>query len=153
MEDGVGQCRRAAQHSGERDAGQVRIDVERLTLIAEAIARDAEPFELEPARQLERRARQLTHRVSVIALALITLGGEAREAREVVDEIGDRGDPSLAEPGDRSRSDRVEVLTCGDELGDAREGRLDHGLRGRAVGGREGFDEVALAADKDAAQV
>ncbi len=74
MERRVCQRGRAADDAGQRNTREVGIDVDRLSLIAQAIARDAEPFKLESPRQLERLARELAHRVGVVALSLSAIG-------------------------------------------------------------------------------
>ena len=90
----VGVCRRAADDACERHAREVGVDVDRLPLVAEAVPRHAEPFELQPPGQLQRLARELAHRVGIVVLSLTASGGKAREARKVVENIGHRRDLS-----------------------------------------------------------
>ena len=63
--------------------------------MAQSVARDAEPFDLEPSRQLERPARELAHGVGVVALSLPAVGGKAGEARDVVEKVRHGGEVSL----------------------------------------------------------
>ena len=94
MERWVRQRWCAADDAGQRDTREVGVDVDRLVLVAQAVAGDAEPFEFESPCQLERLVRELAHGVGVVAFSLPAIGCEAGEARYVVEKIRHRGDRS-----------------------------------------------------------
>ena len=79
--DRVRQGRPAQQQAAERDPGEVGVDEERLALVGEPVARDAEPFDLEALRQSRRalpRARPAPGRLRVRRRASSPAPGRVR---------------------------------------------------------------------------
>ncbi len=73
----------AAEDRRERDSGHVRVDEQRAALVGHAVARDAEPLELQPGRQLELSRLKLGEGLGVMALLVALLGHEAGEVSQV----------------------------------------------------------------------
>ena len=85
VQDRVGEGRGAPEDGAEGNAREVGVDVQGVTLVGQAVARHAEPLELEARRQGERIERELMEGVLVLAFALLAVGRETGEAREVLD--------------------------------------------------------------------
>jgi len=76
--------RLALEHRAERDASEIGIDQQRLTLEGQPVAGRTEPFELETPTEREARHGQVSHRGQVGALALFASGHEAGKTGEVL---------------------------------------------------------------------
>ncbi len=120
----VGQRRAAQQQVGEGDPREVGVDEQRLALVAEPVAGDAEPFDLEPGRQLQRPRLQLAQRLAVVALGRAPRRPRLRQLAEV----SQRARPRRATP---SATRRRELGRAGERLEDdaVALGQLQQGLR------------------------
>ena len=111
----VGQGRPAQQQVAERHPREVGVDEQRLALVADPVAGDAEPFDLEPGGQLERPRLELAQ-----GLPVFPLGGAPRRPR----------------PGQIAQVSQ----RAGHRLGSRRSRAWP-----RAAAGREGLEDHAVA--------
>ena len=96
----VGQCLAAQHQVAEGDPREVGVDEQRLALVGEPVAGDAQPLDLEPGRKLRRPRLQLAQRLAVGAL-----GGAPRRPRlRQLAEVSQRLSHRPAPPPGRSRS-------------------------------------------------
>jgi hypothetical protein len=67
----VGQCRSAPQEVAEGDPREIGVDEQRLSLEADPVAGDAEPFDLQPGRQLQLLRLELAEHLAVFVGGLL----------------------------------------------------------------------------------
>ncbi len=79
----VGERRPVREEGAQRNAGDVRVDVEGVALVGQAIAGHAQPPQIQPVGERQRPVRQLFERQRVVTLAPVAVGDEAREAGQV----------------------------------------------------------------------
>ena len=93
----IGQRRPPQQQVAEGHPREVGIDEERLALVGEPVAGDAEPLDLEPGRQLQRPRLQLAQRLAVGARGGASRRPRLRQLAEVSQRASHAGDGAGSE--------------------------------------------------------